>query len=118
MCPWPGLSVAAALLIPAVSQAATITVTATSDDVVNNGTCTLREAINEANANSDAAAVDCNSWSGGFGNDTIQLNATTYVLDDMGAGDNLNGTGRPGRRHRRRQRQSDHRRLGCRCHRH
>jgi len=89
-----GSAVAAVLLIaPAGSTAATITVTATSDDVVNNGTCTLREAIDEANANSDAAAVDCNTWSGGFGNDTIQLNATTYVLDEPGAGDNLNGTG-------------------------
>jgi CSLREA domain-containing protein len=76
--------------LPTAAGAATITVADTGDDNPgtenSNGDCTLREAIREANDDNDTLVPDC-TWSGALGNDTITLNAGTYVLDETGAGE-------------------------------
>lgn len=67
------------LVAPApVAQAAIITVDSTLDNVMaGNGACTLREAVNNANANSDTTAGDCTAGSGA---DDIYLPAGLYTL--------------------------------------
>jgi|GEM_PF-2271399 len=74
-----GLSVRAA-------PTATITVTTTADEVNTNGFCSLREAIINANTDSQSGSTDC---AAGSGADTILLAAAaTYTLskDDDGGG--------------------------------
>ena len=70
-----------------VAQAATITVNSTAGDVTSgDGNCTLREAINNAESDSDTAGGDCLA---GSGPDMIDLGlALTYILDEV---DNNNG---------------------------
>jgi CSLREA domain-containing protein len=76
------------------SLAATITVTATTDDNTANGTCTLREAIIEANADSQAATADCVfDTAQPFGDDTITLQAGMYELSLAGIGEDAAATG-------------------------
>ena len=52
------------------SAATTITVNTTSDETITDGQCSLREAINNANANTDTTGGDC---AAGSGVDTIGL---------------------------------------------
>jgi CSLREA domain-containing protein len=72
----------ALLVNPAPVRAdSTITVNSISDNVTSDGLCTLREAINNANANSDGTGGDCTA---GSGYDTIlfdiSLGTTTITL--------------------------------------
>src|SRR4051812_6876016 len=68
--------------------AATITVNSALDNATaGNGQCTLREAINNANSNSDTTGGDCTA---GSGTDTIQFNIGTgtpsiTLLGNLGA---------------------------------
>lgn len=74
---------------PEPASAAIINVTTTVDDFnVNPGTCSLREAVQAANT--DAAFGGCPA---GSGDDTIQLQQATYILDEAGANENNNVTG-------------------------
>jgi len=74
---------------PPVARAATIIVNSNADNATaNDGDCTLREAINNANANSDTTSGDCEA---GTGADVIILPADTYTLT-LGIED-LNATG-------------------------
>lgn len=68
--------------------AATITITTTADDALVNGNCTLREAI--IAANTDTAVDNCPAGSGA---DTIALDAGTYALTVIGAGEDAAATG-------------------------
>jgi CSLREA domain-containing protein len=66
------------LVAPALAQSATITVDATADDTTaGDSSCTLREAIANANANSDTTGGDC---TGGVADDEIQFIAGGTVL--------------------------------------
>jgi CSLREA domain-containing protein len=68
------------------AAAAIINVTTTADDFnINPGTCSLREAVQAANT--DAAFGGCPA---GSGDDTIQLQQATYILDELPAGENNN----------------------------
>jgi uncharacterized repeat protein (TIGR01451 family)/CSLREA domain-containing protein len=58
--------------------ATTITVNTTSDEAVTDGTCSLREAINNANANSDTTGGDCAA--GSLGADTIDLSSLSGTI--------------------------------------
>ena len=87
-------------LAPAAASAASITVSSGADDNPtngaqnSNGVCTLREAIQEANANNPNLISDCSTWSSGtLDNDTINLAAGTYTLDEAGASEDSNATG-------------------------
>ena len=77
---------------PSLSRAANITSVNTTNDgiVAGDGQCTLREAINNANADSDTTGGDCMA---GSGDDTISLGAGTYVLTLTGAVEDFNSTG-------------------------
>ncbi len=57
----------------AQASAATITVNTATDTDANNGLCTLREAIANANTDSQAGSTDC---AAGSGADTINFNAS------------------------------------------
>ena len=59
-----------------LAHAATITVTTTADELNTNGQCSLREAITNANANSQAGSTDC---SAGTGNDTITFGVSGTI---------------------------------------
>jgi CSLREA domain-containing protein len=63
-----GLLLASAALPIHVRAANVITVTTTDDNLTDDGLCSLREAINNADTDSDTSVADCNS---GFGYDTI-----------------------------------------------
>ena len=66
-----------------LAQAATIIVNSTAGDVTaGDGNCTLREAINNAESDSDTTSGDC---SAGSGADTIELSilSLTYTLDEV-----------------------------------
>ena len=64
--------------LPPEVLAATIVVNSTADEVIaSNGACTLREAINNANSDSDTTGGDCVAGSGA---DVITLPAGTYTL--------------------------------------
>jgi CSLREA domain-containing protein len=71
--------------------ATTITVNTTSDEAVTDGQCSLREAISNANANSDTTAGDCAP--GNPGADTIDLSslngAISLAFDLDGISDDL-----------------------------
>lgn len=80
---------ATALTIASASPAgaATINVDTTVDEyAVDNGRCSLREAIYAANNDAAAPASGCEE---ALGNDTINLPAGTYVLDEAPAGDDI-----------------------------
>jgi CSLREA domain-containing protein len=73
------------------SASAIITVNSTDDTLVpGDGNCTLREAINNANSNSDTTGGDCVA---GAGADTIILPAGIYTLTIAGADEDNNATG-------------------------
>jgi CSLREA domain-containing protein len=78
--------------VTAVATAgATITVNSTDDTLVpGDGNCTLREAINNANSNSDTTGGDC---AAGAGADTIILPGGIYTLTIAGADEDNNATG-------------------------
>ncbi|MBZ5589853.1 MAG: Ig-like domain-containing protein [Acidobacteriia bacterium] len=85
------LAGALALLGPFLVSAATITVNSTNDNLTAaNGQCTLREALRNANTNSDTTGGDCTA---GTGADTIVLPAGTYTLALPGAGEDGGLTG-------------------------
>ena len=61
-----------------VAHAAVITVNSTADNLTaGNGFCTLREAIMNANSDTDTTGGDCVA---GSGPDTISVPAGTYTL--------------------------------------
>jgi uncharacterized repeat protein (TIGR01451 family)/CSLREA domain-containing protein len=60
------------------SAATTITVNTTSDEMVTDGQCSLREAINNANANTDTTGGDC--VAGTLGADTIDLSSMSGTI--------------------------------------
>jgi CSLREA domain-containing protein len=80
--------VAATLAVLATpAGAATINVDTTVDEYsVNNGRCSLREAIYAANNDAAAPATGCEA---ALGNDTINVPAGTYVLDEAPTGDDI-----------------------------
>jgi CSLREA domain-containing protein len=83
----------AALASARPAGAATISGLSTfEDDFTDNNDCSLREAIQIANQNSAAAEDEC-TVDGQFGNDTVELQAGTYVLSLSGSGENDNATG-------------------------
>ena len=74
-----------------VALAAGISVDSTADNLTGaDGLCTLREAITNANTDSDTTGGDCTAGSGA---DTITLPAGTYALSIAGAGEDANATG-------------------------
>jgi len=87
-------ALAAALLIPGSASAATITPTAGSltDEFTNNSTCSLREAISIANQDGITSEDIC-GVSGTLGDDTVVLEAATYLLSIDGTGDDTNANG-------------------------
>jgi CSLREA domain-containing protein len=83
----------AVFIVPTTAGTAgtTITVNSTDDTLVpGDGNCTLREAINNANSNSDTTGGDC---AAGAGADTIILPGGIYTLTIAGAEENNNTTG-------------------------
>jgi CSLREA domain-containing protein len=74
------------------ARAADINSVDTNTDGVSagDGHCTLREAINNANSDSDTTGSDCTAGSGA---DTIALGSDTYVLTRTGTGEDGNDTG-------------------------
>jgi CSLREA domain-containing protein len=58
--------------------ATTISVNTTSDEVVTDGQCSLREAINNANGNTDTSGGDCAA--GSVGADTIDLSSLSGTI--------------------------------------
>lgn len=74
-----------------LAHAATINVNSTADNLTaGDGNCTLREAIRNANSNSDTTSGDCTAGSGA---DTIILPAGTYTLSIPGANEDAAATG-------------------------
>jgi hypothetical protein len=72
--------------------AATINVNSTMDRLTpSDGNCTIREAINNANSNSDTSGGDCTA--GAFGADIIVIPAGTYRIALNGPGDDANLSG-------------------------
>ena len=68
-----------------------IDVDSTADNLTaGDGFCTLREAIRNANTDSDTTSGDCPA---GFGDDTINLPAGTYTLTIAGMGEDAAATG-------------------------
>jgi CSLREA domain-containing protein len=75
----------------AAAPLAVIEVDSTADALVaGNDECTLREAINNANTDSDTTAGDC---AAGSEADTIMLPAGTYTLTIAGPGEDDNASG-------------------------
>ncbi len=72
-------------------HAASISVDSTADNLVaGDGNCTLREAIRNANNDSDSTGGDC---AAGSGSDTIHVPVGTYVLSIAGTDENSSATG-------------------------
>ncbi len=72
------LGALAALALPTAALAATLNVNSTADELIaGNGQCTLREAIINANGDTDTTAGDCPAGSGA---DLINVPADTYEL--------------------------------------
>lgn len=72
------ISLLGGAIVTQPAYAATITVNSTADNVTaGDSNCTLREAINNANSDSDTTGGDC---AAGFGVDLISLPAGTYTL--------------------------------------
>ncbi|GAB5520384.1 MAG: hypothetical protein RhofKO_26350 [Rhodothermales bacterium] len=82
------------LLVPTSSllAQATIVVSSTADNLTaGDGFCTLREAVRNANSNSDTTNGDCVA---GVGLDTVNLAAgALYTLGLTGTGENASSTG-------------------------
>ena len=77
------LSLMTLLALPLAPSAATIDVNSTADTLVaGDGQCTLREAILNANGDSDTTGGDC---AAGSGADLINVPAGTYALSIPGA---------------------------------
>ena len=77
---------------PRVAQ--TITVNTTTDELIgNNGACSLREAIQVANAGSNATYPECVVAGVADGTYIINLPNGTYTLTMAGAGEDNNATG-------------------------
>lgn len=77
--------------LPATALAATLNVNSTADELIaGNGQCTLREAITNANGDSDTTAGDCAARSGA---DLINVPSGTYTLTIPGALENAGATG-------------------------
>ena len=77
------------LLAPPSVFASSIIVTTTADVVASDGECSLREAILNANSDSDTTDGDCDA---GNGSDVIQLSAGTYDLSiSLGEDDSQTG---------------------------
>ena len=73
--------------------AQTIAVTSTTDELNgNNGACSLREAIQVANAGSNAAYPECTLSGDSDGTYIIDLPGGTYTLALAGAGEDNNAT--------------------------
>lgn len=73
------------------TYAATIIVNNTADNLTaSDGLCTLREAISNANSDSDTTGGDCVAGSGA---DIITLPTGTYTLSIAGTGEDANATG-------------------------
>jgi len=98
-----GLAVAAAIVLAAVSifffssipvrpaHAATITVNTAVDNLTSgDGSCTLREAIRNANSDSDTTGGDC---AAGSGADTIDVPMGVYTLAIAGKNEQAAATG-------------------------
>jgi CSLREA domain-containing protein len=72
------LALAVGLVLPTATLAATLNVNSTADQLIaGNGQCTLREAVINANGDSDTTAGDC---AAGSGADLINVPAGTYTL--------------------------------------
>ena len=72
------MALSVVLMIQGSAHAATLSVNSTSDNLIAaDGNCTLREAINNANTDSDTTGGDCLA---GSGTDTIIVPAGTYLL--------------------------------------
>ncbi len=78
------LALAAGLAIPAAALGATLNVNSTADTLVaGDGQCTLREAIINANGDSDTTAGDC---AAGSGADLINVPAGSYEIGGIDGG--------------------------------
>ncbi len=89
------LVLASGVLSPAPpARAATLTVTTNADERNANGQCSLREAIINANSDSQSGSTDC---AAGLGADTINfaasINGAPITLTRTGAGENAADTG-------------------------
>jgi CSLREA domain-containing protein len=85
------LALAVAFALPAFALGATLEVNSTADTLVTgDGQCTLREAIINANSDSDTTSGDC---AAGSGADLIGLPAGTYTLAIPGVDENAAATG-------------------------
>src|SRR3990172_5132108 len=86
------LALATGLVLPTVVLGATLNVNSTADTLVaGDGQCTLREAILNANGDSDTTAGDC---AAGSGADLINVPAGTYTLAIPGPdSENASATG-------------------------
>jgi len=79
------------LVQPPAAEAANLSVNDTSDSLVaGDGKCTLREAIINANTDSDTTSGDC---AAGSGADVIDLPMGTYTLSVTGSGEDASFTG-------------------------
>jgi CSLREA domain-containing protein len=88
---FPTLALAMVLALPSLSLAATLNVNSTADTLVaGDGQCTLREAIINANGDSDTTAGDC---AAGSGADLINVPAGSYALAIPGANEDASATG-------------------------
>jgi CSLREA domain-containing protein len=78
------LTISVSMLLSArVSQAASITVNSLADTTATDGACTLREAINNANSNSDTTGGDCTA--GESGGDVIGFSVSGVITITGGA---------------------------------
>jgi len=87
---WLGLLLIALSIGGPAAHAATITVNTTADSLATNGACSLREALRNANFNSQASA-DC--VAGQPGNDLILVQPGTIKLTIGGTNENNGLTG-------------------------
>lgn len=77
------------ILFPNVTKAATIRVNTTTDSLTSDGYCSLREAIRNANSDSQVDNSDCRS---GSGDDVIVIPTGTYTLSLSGVELNTNAS--------------------------
>lgn len=103
---WIGIALLAAAYFtgtPSAVQAATITINSTADtEIAGDGDCTLREAITNANGDTDASGGDCTTGSGadtitfnigGGGPQTIMLGSVLPIITDQLT---IDGSSQPG----------------------
>jgi hypothetical protein len=65
------------LVVAVSAEAATITVDANADTMVSDGNCTLREALTNANSDTDTTSGDCVA---GSGTDTIEFSESMDIV--------------------------------------